>query len=56
MIYGYTRVSTAEQANGTSLSEQDMKVRGVAMVHGTTPDKIFVDAVVSWRNGPRVEN
>jgi hypothetical protein len=28
MLYGYTRVSTLEQANGTSLDEQTRKIQG----------------------------
>ena len=31
MIYGYTRVSTDEQAGGTSLDTQKRQIAGVAM-------------------------
>lgn len=34
MIYGYTRVSTLDQASGTSLHEQERKIKGLALVHG----------------------
>jgi hypothetical protein len=40
-VYGYTRVSSAEQIAGTSLSEQARKVEGAAQVCGLTLDRIF---------------
>ncbi|WP_434626085.1 recombinase family protein [Azospirillum sp. B2RO_4] len=40
-VYGYVRVSTGDQVNGTSLDEQERKVRGVAMVRGEDLAEIF---------------
>src|SRR5262249_62394705 len=35
MLYGYTRVSTTEQAQDrTSLTDQERRIRGAAMIHG----------------------
>ena len=47
MIYGYTRVSTIEQSNGTSLDEQRRKIEGVALMRGEAVDAVFTDAGVS---------
>ncbi|MBM4207003.1 MAG: recombinase family protein [Gammaproteobacteria bacterium] len=49
-IYGYTRVSTSEQAaNGDSLETQQKILMGYAHSKGEelTPDNIFVEAGVS---------
>ena len=45
--YGYARVSTVEQAEGTSLREQERKIRAIAQFRGTALDSMFVDAGVS---------
>lgn len=47
MFYAYTRVSTVEQASGTSLDEQLNKVKGVAMMRGAEVSEVFTDAGVS---------
>lgn len=47
MLYGYARVSTTEQVNGSSLDEQIKKVRGVAMLRGADLDATFIDRGVS---------
>lgn len=46
-VYGYTRVSTAEQVTGTSLEEQARKVTGIAQAAGLPTPTIFRDAGVS---------
>lgn len=47
-VFGYVRVSTAEQAsNGESLETQKAKVVGYAMMQGWQADEIFVEAGVS---------
>ena len=46
-VYGYARVSTVEQAAGTSLDEQARRIRGVAMAAGLEEPTIIVDAGVS---------
>jgi DNA invertase Pin-like site-specific DNA recombinase len=48
-VYGYRRVSSAGQAaeEKTSLADQEMKIRGVAMVHGMGDPVIFTDPGVS---------
>jgi DNA invertase Pin-like site-specific DNA recombinase len=46
-VYGYARVSTVEQAAGTSLEEQARRIRGVAMAAGLAEPDIVVDAGVS---------
>lgn len=47
-VYGYVRVSTAEQANsGESLDTQKAKITGYAMMQGWTVTDIFVEAGVS---------
>ena len=45
--YGYTRVSSADQADGSSLAEQARRVEGVAAVRGEQLSRIFEDAAVS---------
>lgn len=45
--YAYTRVSTTEQVDGTSLDEQERKARGVAMIRGEEITEVFSDAGVS---------
>lgn len=47
MNYGYLRVSTDEQANGTSLDTQRREVTGNALTHGLTVDRFIEDAGVS---------
>ena len=47
MLYGYTRVSTLEQVNGTSLEEQTRKIQGVAMMRGEAVSEVFTDKGVS---------
>jgi DNA invertase Pin-like site-specific DNA recombinase len=46
-IYGYVRVSTAEQAAGTSLEEQERKIRGVALIRGAGLERVFCEAGAS---------
>lgn len=47
-VFGYIRVSTAEQAtNGESLDTQRAKILGYAMMQGWTVEEIFVEAGVS---------
>ncbi|WP_422001930.1 recombinase family protein [Roseovarius mucosus] len=41
--YIYTRVSTFDQVEGTSLDEQDRKCRGVAMMQGWDVEEVFSD-------------
>jgi DNA invertase Pin-like site-specific DNA recombinase len=45
--YGYVRVSTVEQASGTSLEEQQRKVQGVALMKGLGLARIFQEQGVS---------
>jgi DNA invertase Pin-like site-specific DNA recombinase len=48
MIYGYTRVSTEEQADGTSLDTQQRQITGVAMASDLSSEiDWLVDAGVS---------
>lgn len=47
MIYGYARVSTLEQVEGTSLETQERRVRATALYLGEELDRMFVDAGVS---------
>ena len=48
MIYGYTRVSTDEQAGGTSLQTQQRQITGVAMAADLTSDIVWLsDAGIS---------
>jgi putative DNA-invertase from lambdoid prophage Rac len=47
-VFGYCRVSTAEQANGgLSLDTQQQQITGYAMMKGWTVAKFFVEAGVS---------
>jgi DNA invertase Pin-like site-specific DNA recombinase len=45
--FGYARVSTVEQANGSSLAEQERKIKGLAMMRGDEIAEVFIDAGVS---------
>jgi DNA invertase Pin-like site-specific DNA recombinase len=45
--YGYARVSTVEQASGTSLEEQRRSIQGVAMMKGLELTRIFEEPGVS---------
>jgi len=47
MIYGYARVSTVEQTAGSSLDEQQTRIKGVAMMRGAEVAEMFVDGGVS---------
>lgn len=49
MLYGYTRVSTTEQAadGRTSIEDQQRRIRGVAMMRGETEVQIIEDIGVS---------
>ncbi len=46
-VYGLTRVSTLDQAEGTSLDEQERKIEAIATVAGLSVDRIFTDAGIS---------
>jgi len=48
-FYGYTRVSTVEQAAGdrSSLVDQERQIRGIALLRGEEVAKIFVDPGIS---------
>ena len=46
-VYLYTRVSTLDQVEGTSLDEQDRKCRGVAMMQGWEDVLAFSDPGIS---------
>jgi DNA invertase Pin-like site-specific DNA recombinase len=45
--YGYVRVSTVEQASGTSLEEQQRKIEGVALIKGLELARTFQEPPVS---------
>ena len=45
--HGYTRVSTTEQASGTSLEEQRRRIEGIAMARGEELAEVHTDAGVS---------
>ena len=45
--FGLTRVSTLDQAEGTSLDEQERKIQAIATVAGLHVDRIFTDAGIS---------
>lgn len=45
--YGYVRVSTAEQAGGSSLEDQERKIRGVALIRGVELERLFREAGAS---------
>lgn len=46
-VYGYVRVSTDEQIDGTSLEEQARVIRGVALMKGIELARIFEEPGVS---------
>ena len=46
-VYGYVRVSTDEQIEGTSLEEQARVIRGVALMKGVEIARIFEEPGVS---------
>lgn len=46
-LYGYTRVSTTEQAKGGSLDEQQRCVEGIALLRNTQVATVFSDAGAS---------
>lgn len=46
-VYGYTRVSTVDQVDGTSLDEQARKIEAIATVAGLAVDRIYTDAGIS---------
>ncbi len=46
-VLGYIRVSTAEQALGGSLADQERKIQGVALMRGQTVDRIFSESGIS---------
>lgn len=46
-IYGYARVSTVEQGEGTSIEEQTRKIEGASMMMGVKLAQMFVDVGVS---------
>lgn len=49
MIYGYTRVSTSEQAcdGRSSLEDQERRITGAALMRGGSVDRVFSDPGVS---------
>lgn len=47
MIYGYTRVSTVEQAAGSSIEDQERRIKGAAMVRGDPEPVMFSDPGIS---------
>ena len=49
--YGYVRVSTVEQATGTSLEEQRRKIEGVALMKGLELARVFEEPAVSGSLG-----
>jgi DNA invertase Pin-like site-specific DNA recombinase len=46
-LYGYVRVSTVEQATGTSLAEQQRRIEGVALMRGEPLARTFEEPGVS---------
>ena len=46
-VYAYMRVSTTEQADGTSLANQKRECKGLAMTHALIIDRFVEDAGVS---------
>jgi putative DNA-invertase from lambdoid prophage Rac len=46
-VYGYTRVSTALQVDGTSLGDQRRRIVAIADFHGWTIEEMFEDRGVS---------
>jgi len=49
--YAYIRVSTADQAAGTSLADQQRRVEGVALIRGIPIARLFVESGVTG-SGP----
>ncbi|ANN76797.1 recombinase family protein [Bordetella flabilis] len=45
--YGYTRVSTVDQVDNTSLDEQERRIRAVALYHDDELAEVIADAGVS---------
>lgn len=48
--YGYVRVSTADQAQGVSLSAQESKIRAYAFATGRDLDHVYVDEALSGKS------
>jgi putative DNA-invertase from lambdoid prophage Rac len=46
-VFGYTRVSTTEQLEGTSLADQTRKITGAALIHSDRAPVIVADEGVS---------
>jgi DNA invertase Pin-like site-specific DNA recombinase len=46
-IYGYTRVSTTEQLDGSSLEDQRRKITGAALIHSAEAPRFVADEGVS---------
>lgn len=46
-VLGYIRVSTTEQTLGGSLTDQERKIQGVALMRGQTVDRIFSESGIS---------
>lgn len=46
-VYGYIRVSTEEQMDGTSMAEQRRMIMGMAMTHGLSGPVLLEDGAVS---------
>ncbi len=46
-VFGYVRVSTVEQANGTSLEEQRRRISGVALTRGWAIESVYEEVGVS---------
>jgi putative DNA-invertase from lambdoid prophage Rac len=59
MLFGYTRCSTSDQADGSTIAEQERMIRGVAMMRGVDQyDIVFysdpaVSGSVSLQNRPQ---
>ena len=50
---GYARVSTADQAQGVSLSAQEEKLRAYAFATGRPIGRVYVDEALSGKNTSR---
>lgn len=46
-VYGYTRVSSEDQVENTSLEDQARQIRGIALTHDLTLDHIYEEKGVS---------
>lgn len=46
-VYGYTRVSTEDQVENTSLEDQARQIRGIALTHNLELDHIYEERGVS---------